>query len=651
MPDSAMTQEKPVERMRQGRWPMATLADKRAIEATPFEEACPYGSMTEFIHAACMQRGDAPAVSFQLKGGPKDPIFTTSYAELWTQVVAFANALHALGVKPGDPVAIALPNLPETVVAILGAQAIGVALPINPLLEPEAIGGIIEEAGASVVVTLRSFMKTDVPQKVAKAIESAPKVRHVVEVDLLPYLPTPLKPIAAALRPKRPFPGAMAVSRFRRLLKSARSERFDFERNVGPDDIGAYYHTGGTTGAPKLAMHSHRSMLANSFVIKSLILDESDVSLVALPLFHVFASYVLTLAPLGAGAHVVLVTPQGFRGEGVLDNFWKLIERHKANFFAAVPTAISALDIRPVDADVSSLRYLISGAAPLPTALFRRFEENTGVTILEGYGMTEATCVTSCNPPEGERKIGSVGFPLPWTEAAICVFGEDGGMQRVCEPGEIGEICFQGPNIFAGYRDAERTAGVFFTMAGENERWIRTGDLGRIDEDGYIWITGRAKDLIIRGGHNIDPGLIEEALAAHPDVAFVGAIGQPDVYAGEMPCAYVELHPGAKATEAELLAFASENVHERAARPAAVKVMAEIPKTTVGKIFKPALRKEAIARVFGEALAKVGLQAEIEVVDDPDLGMCAELSPIGAFDEAKAREALDGFPRPWRIAR
>lgn len=645
MPDSAME----IDPLEPGRWPMASPADKQAIEKTPFDEACPYATLTDYIAAACARSGDAPAVSFQLKGGADERLFTTSYSDLWRQVVAFANALYALGVKPGDTVAIALPNMPETVVALLAGHLIGVAAPINPMLEPDAIGGILEESGAEIVVTLRSFMKTDVAQKMAQALESAPKVRHVVEVDLLPYLPAALKPIAATLRPKRPYPRALAAHPFRKMVDRAPGDRLSFERRIKGEDLGAYYHTGGTTGSPKLAMHTQRSMLANSFAIQSLVLRSNDVSLVALPLFHVFASYVLLFAPLGAGAHVVLASPQGFRGDGVLDNFWKLIERHRVSFMAAVPTAIAALNTRPVNADVSTLRYLISGAAPLPTALFRSFEQETGVRILEGYGMTEATCVTSCNPPDGERKIGSVGFPLPWTNAAICQFDAEGALSRICGQDEIGEICFSGPNIFAGYRSAERTKGVFFSMEEGGERWIRTGDLGRIDADGYIWITGRAKDVIIRGGHNIDPGMIEEALAAHPAVAHVGAIGQPDVYAGEIPCAYVELQPGASASEEELLAFAAEHVQERAGRPARVRIMAELPKTTVGKIFKPALRKEAIARVYGETLAGAGLKAEIEVVDDPNLGMCAELRPVGAFDEAAAHAALDGFPRPWRI--
>jgi acyl-CoA synthetase (AMP-forming)/AMP-acid ligase II len=202
---------------------------------------------------------------------------------------------------------------------------------------------------------------------------------------------------------------------------------------------------------------------------------------------------------------------------------------------------------------VSTLRYALCGSAPLPVELFKRFEAATGVAILEGYGMTEATCVVSFNPPEGERKIGSVGLPVPYTDVKILDCEPDGTVRGECGVDQIGEICIASPGVFPGYLEAERNEGVFT----EPGHYLRSGDLGRIDADGYLWITGRAKDLIIRGGHNIDPALIEEALACHPEVTFVGAIGQPDAHAGEVPCAYVELVAGAEASAEELLQYAA----------------------------------------------------------------------------------------------
>ena len=301
---------------------------------------------------------------------------------------------------------------------------------------------------------------------------------------------------------------------------------------------------------------------------------------------------------------------------------------------------------RPVNADVSSLKYAFCGSAPLPVELFKRFEAATGVKILEGYGMTEATCVVSFNPVQGERKIGSVGLPIPYTDVKILDCETDGTIRRECAADEIGEICIASPAVFPGYTNGVRNRGLF----ADPGHYLRSGDLGRIDEDGYLWITGRAKDLIIRGGHNIDPALIEEALAGHPAVAFVGAIGQPDAYSGELPCAYVELTDGATATVDELLAFARETVPEHAAVPKYIEVMDELPKTAVGKVFKPALREMAIVRVYGAALAGAGIEAEIEVVEDRTLGLVAQIAPGGAADEAKIGEALGRFARPWKLA-
>jgi acyl-CoA synthetase (AMP-forming)/AMP-acid ligase II len=312
-----------------------------------------------------------------------------------------------------------------------------------------------------------------------------------------------------------------------------------------------------------------------------------------------------------------------------------------------VPTAASALMQRKVDADVSSLHYAFCGSAPLPVELFRRFEAATDVKILEGYGLTEATCLVAINPPHGERKIGSVGLPFPYTEVKILHADDQGRVTKECGAGEVGEICIRSPAVFPGYKDEARNKGLF---AGP-ERWLRTGDLGRLDADGYLWITGRAKELIIRGGHNIDPATIEEALASHPDVAFVGAVGQPDAHSGEVAAAYVELREGARVTCDELERYAQEKIRERAAIPKHIEVVSELPKTAVGKVFKPELRRRSIARVYGEALAQAGIAAEIEVVEDSTRGLVARVRPKGAADTARIGEVLGPFPRPWELAK
>ena len=241
-------------------------------------------------------------------------------------------------------------------------------------------------------------------------------------------------------------------------------------------------------------------MIYNGWIGHTLLFTEEDNIMCPLPLFHVFAVHVIMMAAIASGAHVVFPTPQGYRGDGVFDNFWKLIERWKITFIITVPTAVSALMQREVDADISSVKTAFSGSAPMPMELFKRFEGASGVTIVEGYGLTEATCLVSCNPPSGEKKVGSVGIPFPYTDVRIVKQTNDGALE--CSVDEVGEICVSNPGVFAGntYTEADKNVDLYY-----QDSYLRTGDLGRTDADGYLWITGRAKDLIIRGGHNIDP--------------------------------------------------------------------------------------------------------------------------------------------------
>ena len=326
----------------------------------------------------------------------------------------------------------------------------------------------------------------------------------------------------------------------------------------------------------------------------------------------------------------------------MLDVVWKLIERWKATYLVTVPTALSALMQRPVNADISTLRGAFSGSAPLPVELFNRFEAASGVQIVEGYGLTEATCLVSVNPPEGNKKIGSVGIPFPHTDVRI--LKADGVGFVDCPVDEVGEICVSNPGVSAGktYTEADKNRDLF--AFGSH---LRTGDLGRLDADGYLFITGRAKDLIIRGGHNIDPAVIEEALMSHPAVAFAGAVGQPDAHSGELPCVYVELIGGATVTPEALLIHARAHIPERAAHPKHLEILPELPKTAIGKVRKPDLRIRAIARVLNEALAVAGLAARVVVVEeDRKRGLVARVDPSGS-DEAAVRDCLDQFAVAW----
>ena len=600
------------------------------------------------------------AVTYQLMSGPTDKCETFSWSELKDKTTQVANMLRELGVGETDVVAYLLPNTNETVLTYLGGQVAGIVNPINPLLGPEQIAAILRETNAKVLVTLRAFPKTDVSQKAADAVALAPNVHTVLEVDLHRYLTGIKKLIVPLIRPKTTVTHDAKVLNFSAEM-NRQSTTLAFEDST-VDRVAAFFHTGGTTGMPKVAQHKYSGIVYNGWLGARLLFTEEDVQICPLPMFHVFAAIVSLGASLASGAHVVFPTPQGYRGEGVFDNFWKLIERHKVTFMITVPTALSALMQRKVDADISTLRIAFCGSSPLPLELYRRFEEavnaekgstDVKLSICEGYGLTEATCLVSINPPDGEKRVGSIGIPFPYTDVRIV----NVVTQIDCGSDEVGEICVASPGVYDGktYTETAKNADLFYpgenSPLGKSVQYLRTGDLGRIDAEGYLWITGRAKDQIIRGGHNIDPAEIEEALAGHDAVALAGAIGQPDAHAGEIPCVYVELVDGATATEAELMAYAKANIHECAAHPKHLEIMDELPKTAVGKIFKPDLRKRAITRIFNAALANAGVAAEVgSVAEDKKRGLVAHLVKTGTVDAAGVTKALGAFANPWDLA-
>ncbi len=626
---------------------IVTEADKRAVEAgTPVECCWTARTLYDQLDETAGRFGSRRAVTFQLKSGPRDKVANLTWTELLADVTRLANLLRRLGVGPEDAVAYVLPNGIEAPIALLAGATAGIVAPINPLLAPEQMGALLVEAGAKVVITLAPFPKTDLAERVAEALTHAPGVSTLLEVDLTRYLAPPLSWLVPVLRPKVVARHKARVRDFHRALATERGDALDFPQG-DPDRVCACFYTGGTTGLPKMAQHRAAGILYNGWCGMSYMFTERDVLLCPLPMFHVLAAYPVFMSCLMSGAEFVMPTPQGYRGDGVMANFWKLVARHRASFVIVVPTAAAKLMQYPVNADVSSLRLALSGSAAMPTELFNRFENATGVKILEGYGMTEATCLVSINPPHGNRKIGSVGLPFPYCDLRIRQCGPDGAVLRDCATEEIGEICVRNPGVGPRvYKEAPRNAGMLTP-----DGFLRTGDLGRIDADGYLWITGRAKDLIIRAGHNIDPALIEEALMGHPCVGFAGAIGQPDAKSGEVPAVYVELIAGEAVTEADLHAYMTEHLPEPAAMPRHIEVVAELPKTAVGKIFKPDLRRRAISRIYDEALAGAGLGARVAgVVEDKRLGLVAELSrgANGAGETEAVREVLSAYVTPWR---
>jgi fatty-acyl-CoA synthase len=629
---------------------VATMADVHELERAGLPRDLP-SSTYEMLQRGAAINPSAPALSFFLTVDDHHTPEVWTYQAFLERVTQAANLFHSLGIGEKDVVAFLLPNLPETHFTIWGGEAAGIAFAINPLLDAEAIADLLNAAGAKVLVTLAPFPRADLFARLRPVLGRVPSLQHLVLVNLADHvrgwrgIPARLLQWREARR-VGPVPKGLRVHDFNRALARMPGDRLVSGRVIAPGDLSSFFCTGGTTGTPKIAMRSHANEVANAWMAGRFLSDGQDdktTFFCGLPLFHVNAVMVTGLLPFSQGAHVVLGTPQGYRGEGVVKRFWEIVERHRINFFSGVPTLYSSLLQVPVGGrDIRSLRYGLCGAAPMPTEVFRTFQDRTGLAILEGYGLTEGACVSTVNPPHGDRRIGSIGLRLPGQEMKAVILDEAGAYVRDCGVDEVGVIAITGPNVFAGYKAESHNKGVWIDM-GDGRRWLNTGDLGRQDADGYFWLTGRRKDLIIRGGHNIDPAMIEEALHGHPAVELAAAVGRPDAHAGELPVAYVQLKAGAVATEEELLAFAQAHILERAAIPKAVRILKALPLTAVGKIFKPRLRLMEAEEAAKATLADAGLEVEaVKAVDDKTRGLVVTVT-VAPELAARVRTTLGCF--------
>ncbi|MBF6988950.1 acyl-CoA synthetase [Cupriavidus sp. IK-TO18] len=620
-----------------------TQADIDAFERTPWEDKVPAQNTYELLCRACDRYAERTALRFVMNGEPDAQEFAVDYATLKARVTQAANAFHRSGIAPGTAVSLLLPNLPQTHFALLGAQAAGIASPINPMLEVDHIVAIVEETGARALVACAPMEDSTLWDKAVAVVDRCLAVQTLFVVSARPYVgDEERKRLEAAFQfASRPARVEVKVVSFEDALAAEPSDMLVSKRRILPGDICSYFHTGGTTGLPKVATHAH---LNEAFVAVMLgVLSPSpNTILCGLPLFHVNGAMVTGLAAFHSGWEVVMLTAAGYRGHGVMPNFWKLVERFKANSFSGVPTIYSALADLPRDgADISSLRFAFCGAAPLLAEVARRFEAAAGIPLYEGYGMTEGACVSALNPPLGERRLGSVGLRLPHQAIGVWKTGRAGLATEPAAPGETGVIGIHGPNVFPGYLREHDNRDIWLKPG-----WLNTGDLGYLDKDGYLHLTGRAKELIIRGGHNIDPAMIEEALLQHPAVAMVAAVSQPDVHAGELPVAYVTLKPGHLLTADELLAAARTLVPERAAVPARIEVLQTLPLTPIGKVARAELRMRAVEEVFREQLEQAGVPASVRVGPDIRRGTVAFVQ-CAAADAARVRDLLAGrFPYP-----
>ncbi|WP_136659520.1 acyl-CoA synthetase [Nitratireductor sp. XY-223] len=627
----------------QNGWRIASKADVLRVENRPLEAELEYQTTWDLLLRCEREFADLPALSFLLTGEVDEEPRTWTYSEFVGEVRRAANLISDLSTAPAAAVSLVLPNLPETHFLIWGAEAVGAANPINPFLEENYIANIMREAGSETAVTVAEHVSRDLFAKVRGAAEASGCVKRLVTVDLARYLGAAVSEGAST----KVLPSGLEVISYEHVSGNYSPSVPNFERETGPDTIASLFHTGGTTGLPKLAKRSHLNEAYQGWVVSNFAgYKRQDTILCGLPLFHVNASIVTGLAAFVSGSHVLLTTPEGYRNRTFMANIWKIIERHNVTAISGVPTLYAALlDIPRGSADISSLKTGFCGAAPISPELFRKVEDALGLRIVEAYGLTEGGCVSTANPVFGEAKIGSVGIALPFQEVAVAELSADGEIADFHGTNEVGSVVVRGPNVFPGYTEERRNRGV---LTGDG--WLITGDLGKIDEDGFLWLTGRAKDLIIRGGHNIDPASIEDPLSAHPDVALAAAVGRPDSYAGELPVAFVQLRQGADADRETLGTWLRDQISEKAARPVRIDILDAMPLTTVGKTFKPTLRVKAVEQALSDHLAAHNINtAEYEVTINSNGQITATLSFGGKSPVSELCDEVSAWPIPVDI--
>ena len=565
-----MKGEATLERPWLGSWP----------EGVPKSIDYPEIPVHELLRRAAKEFGGRPAITFYGK--------SISYRDLDAAVDRFAAGLRRIGVLPGDLVSLVLPNTPHFIVAFFAVlRAGGIVVQTNPLYTPRELESLWTDAGVGTVVTLDLFW-----HNVSKARANA-GVKRVVVCDVGEFLKVPLRqlyPIKKRRDLKKQghwpldIPQEAGIHRFADLARTPSSPAP--ETRVSLDDVAVLQYTGGTTGTSKGAMLTNRNLIANAMQVAAWFSagsHRSEKLLGAIPLFHVYGLTAVMLLSVVAGIEVIL-----YPNPREIGAILKLINKTKPSLFPGVPTMYIAILRHPKLAkyDLRSIRACISGAAPLPNEVRKQFEAATGGRLVEGYGLTEASPVTHCNPLNGVVKE-CIGIPFPDTDAKI-VDADDPTRDLV--QGEVGELAVRGPQVMKGYwNKPEETKLVL------RDGWLLTGDLAKMDADGYFYIVDRKKDMILCSGFNVYPREVEEVLFMHPAVGEAAAIGVPDPYRGETVKAFVVLKPGRTATEADLIAFCKERLAPFKV-PKAVEFATALPMSLVGKVLRRQLREQELAK-------------------------------------------------------
>jgi fatty-acyl-CoA synthase len=562
--------------------PLRGVADVEAIEAVPLDDRMRIVDISHRVACGLATHDPSDTAIFYVPDGDVDrPAVEVSFSTLIQNIGRTASLLRGAGIGPGDVVAVLLPAVPQIYWAILGAMSAAVVFPINWMLEPQHVLHLLKEAGAKAVIALGPTPDFSIWESLMTIVgELTPRIRiwSVTGPD-------------GDIQPDSDLDVHIARHANEPANSPARTA----------DDIAVYMHSGGTTGLPKIVKISNRNasyrhwtlQLAYKAAIGEVLFHDS-------PLFHSGGLLGRCIPPLASGASMLIPSVMGARDKRFLGNYWRFVEKYRVSRLSGVPTTLAVLTKSPPQGeDLSSLEpCFITGSTALPIAIRKRFEEISGVRILNSYGMTENTASIAVDPRDGQSKEGSSGIRLPYTRIRAKIDGPN-KTSRLCGPDEIGMLQIKGPGVMLGYVNSEYDHGAF-----TEDGWLITGDVGRIDSDGYVFVTGRVKDVIIRGGHNIDPALIEEPLLQSPDVLHAAAVGKPDSHAGELPVVYVQLAPKSRATSSDLVAYLTGRIAERAAIPKEIILVDKLPLTDIGKPDKVALRRDIIEVTFRSKLAE-----------------------------------------------
>jgi long-chain acyl-CoA synthetase len=541
----------------------------------------PERDLSDYLREAAARWPDRPALFF--KGT------AVSYERLEKESNALAAALEDMGVKPGDRVGICLPNCPQFLVAEFAAWKIGaIACPFNPTYTEREMEDALRATGAETVVVLNRFYGR------VKSVQPRTSVKRVIATNIKEYLPWLLRFAYTLVKEKKEgdrIDLGAGDFRFAKMLRRFRRASPKLPR-AALDDPAVILMSGGTTGTPKGVVGSHRGMVAAGHQLRAWLAPAmepwTDKIMLPLPLFHTYGNTgVQSLAFINHNPIALIPNPRDLR------DFLKEIAAVKPAFICTVPTLLNGIMnhslARQGKVDFRSIKLCFSGAAPLMAETRKRFEELTGGVIVEGYSLTEAQMAVVANPVRGEKKLGSVGMPLP--DVHVRILDSDDGHTAV-PPGQVGEIVISAPQLMQGYWQKPEQTGEMLRVSESGERLLYTGDLGYMDEDGYIFIVDRKKDLIKTCGFQVWPREIEEVLCSHPAIAECGVVGLPDQMRGEVVKAWVVLRADTAATPAELKDYCRERlVHYKV--PAKYEFVTELPKTQVGKVLYRVLRQEA----------------------------------------------------------